>query len=239
MAIGTAAAIAIGIGGSTILGGIMGNDAQRSASNKAADAQAAGIDTQMQMFNRSMEQFKPFYEVGVQNINNLQHVPAGAEAPILPSATNFEFDPESKSYKLATEDFTKKMNQQFAARGMYNSRPALNALSEGYRRLGAAEEEKQYNRQYAAGMDKFNIENQLAQQTTAKYQDLVKLGAGAASSMGQNALNTGQGISSAQTNMSNIALQQGQNQAGMWQDIGSAPFNALVGNYYGKKAGLW
>ena len=57
--------------------------------------------------------------------------------------------------------------------------------------------------------------------------------------MGQNALNTGQGISSAQTNMSKIALQQGQNQAGMWQDIGSAPVNALAGNYYGQKAGLW
>jgi len=253
MAIGTLGAIALG--GSALLGlgsSYMSSKSASSTASSATDAASAatryGVDAQMDMFNQSMEKFKPFYNAGLGALSKMQKLPTGAEAPTMPSPDiNFEFDPENESYKIQKEDFTKSMNQQFAGRGMYNSSNALNNLSEGYRRLQAAEEDKQYGRavdQYgresSSAMDKFNIENKLAQQDMNRQRDIVQLGSGAASSMGQAAGQTGSSVASSYNALANTQYQgniaQGQAQQGMWQDIGALPTNAMAQYYYGKKA---
>ena len=243
MGIGTALAI----GGSAILGGIMSSRATSKAASSAQAAQQSGIDAQLQMFYKSLEQYEPFYKAGVNALGDLQKAPSGAEAPMLPSPKiNFEFDSNDETYKIRQEDLNKGINKQLAARGLYNSRPGLNLLADQQRRLQSEEIQNQYgravdqySREYTSGMDQFNIQNALAQQNLGKYQDLVKLGAGAAGSMGQNAMNTGQGVASSYNAMTQPIMAQGQAQAGMWQDIGSMPVNMLAGYYYGNKAGLW
>ena len=230
-------------------------ESQSKAISSASDASSAatiyGIDAQMDMFNKSMEQFKPFYDAGVNALSGMQNAPSGAEAPTLPSPDiKFEFDPNDQMYKIQQEEGEESINRALAARGMYNSRPGINALSDFNRKLIAQETQNQYGRavdqygrEYSSAIDKFNIENTLAQQNYGKYQDIVKLGAGAASSMGQNALSTGGGVANTATQggntQANLAVQQGQAQAGMWQDIGSMPTNTLANYYYAKKAGLW
>ena len=230
-------------------------DKQRSASNNAADAQERanqlGIDTQLEMFYKSLEQYKPFYNAGVNALSGMQNAPSGAEAPTLPSPDiKFEFDPNDQMYKIQQEEGEESINRALAARGMYNSRPGINALSDFNRKLIAQETQNQYGRavdqygrEYSSAIDKFNIENTLAQQNYGKYQDIVKLGAGAASSMGQNALSTGQGVASQYGQIGNAqaqgAIGAGQAQAGLAQDIGALPTNTLASYYYGQQAGLW
>lgn len=256
MAIGTLGAIALG--GTALLGGVssyMSSKAQSKAAGKAMDAQSTatmyGIDTQMEMFEKSMEQFKPFYEAGVRGISGLEGAPSGAEAPSFPSPDiAFKFDPEDQMYKIQREEGERAINRILASRGLHDSRPGINVLADFNRRLIAEETQKQYGRgveqygrEYAGAMDKFNIENVLAQQEAGKYRDIVQMGAGAAGSMGQSALQTGQGVASQYGQMggvqANALMRQGQAQAGMWQDIGTMPANILASYYYGQKADLW
>ncbi|MBW2003100.1 MAG: hypothetical protein JRI72_00585 [Deltaproteobacteria bacterium] len=265
--------------GGAIVGGVssyMSSKSKSKAASRAANAQERaamyGIDAEMEMFNKSIELYKPFYQAGVLALGtpwsegSLLH-PAdgadtttgtglwgalpGAEPPILPSADiPFEFDPEDKMYKIQQEEGEKAINRALAARGLYNSRPGINALADFNRKLIAEETNRQYGRslekygrEYTSAIDKFNMENKAALQNYGKYLDLVKLGAGAAQSMGQSAVQTGQGVASQYAQMgrgqANALMAKGQAQAGMWQDMGTMPVNALASYYYGQKAGLW
>lgn len=74
--------------------------------------------------------------------------------------TSFQSSP---MYDLQMDDFTRNMNAQLAARGGFNSRGGLNALSDGFRRIGAEEQERQYGR--LAGLANYGMgtANQAAQ----------------------------------------------------------------------------
>jgi len=245
-------------GGLGLLGlgtSLLSGEVQRKSASQASDAAALatkyGVDAQTEMFNKSIEQFKPFYEAGKRGVNKLEQAKTGAQAPILPSTEiPFVFDPNDKMYKIQQEEGERSINRALAARGMYNSRPGINALADFNRKLIAEETGRQYGRavdkygrDYTSAIDKFNIENKIAGQEYGKYLDLAKIGTGAAGSMGQSALQTGQGVASQYQSLgntqANALYRGGQAQAGMWQDVGSIPTNTLAQYYYGKKAGLW
>lgn len=250
--------VAVAVGASTVIGvgaSAISANAQRSAANKATDAASAatmyGVDAQMEQFNKAMEQFKPFWEAGVEGLKQLQRTRPGASEPQLPSTTiDFKFDPDDELYKIQQEEGEEAINRALAARNMYNSRPGINALSDFNRKLIAEETQNQYgravdkyNRDYTSAIDTFNIRNKLAGQEYGKWLDLTKIGAGAAQSAGAASIQTGQGVASSYNQLANTQFQgnmaAGQAQANLWQDIGSAPVNALASYYYGKKADLW
>lgn len=173
--------------------------------------------------------------------------PSAGDFPTVPSPDiKFEFDPEDQMYKIQREEGEEAIEAILAKRGLHDSRPGINVLADFNRKLIAEETgrqygraKEQYGREYTGAIDRFNVENVLAQQHYGKYLDLVKLGAGAAGAMGQSAAQTGSQITSGYGQMQNALTQQGQAKAGMWQDIGGLPINILAANYYGQKAGLW
>ena len=238
--------------GSSFLSSRSQSKAAESAANAAASATKKGINAQLKMYEQTREDYKPFYEAGKTALTTFEGLPAGAiKAPTLPSADiPFEFDPEDKMYKIQQEEGEKAINRALVARGLYGSRAGVNVLTDFNRKLIGDEVEKQYGRrvdkygrEYTSAIDIYNIENQIAQGKYGKYLDLTKLGTGAAIGMGGAAMQTGGQISSSYSNLGNVLarteLAKGQAQAGMWQDIGSLPVNALASYYYGKQAGLW
>lgn len=244
VAVGT---VALGMGTS-----YLSSRAQSKAAGQAVDAQTAatmyGIDAQMEMFDRSMEMFQPFYDAGIEGLKKYERMPASARAPVLPSTSiDFEFDPNDKMYKIKQQEGEEAVNRALAARGMTNSRPGINALTDFNTKLIAEETDKQYGRavdkygrDYTSAMDKFNIENKITQQNLGKFADLINIGSGAAGSMG-NAMNkVGGDVSSAYAELGKSSAEaeykKGDYAAGLWQDVGSMPAN-LMGTYkYGKSA---
>ena len=243
-------AMVVGAGASYLAAKSQGKAAERAANAQAAASQQ-GIDTQLEMYYQSKTDYLPFYKAGVNALTGLQKTPSGAKAPTLPSTTiDFTFDPNDQMYKIRQEEGEEAINRALVARGLYGSRPGINALTDFNTKLIADEVSQQYGRavdkygrDYTTAIDEFNIENKLVGQEYGKYLDLTKLGAGAAQSMGQSAIQTGQGVATQYGQIGNALAQgqlgEGQAQAGMWQDIGGLPVNALASYYYGQKAGIW
>ncbi len=84
--------------------------------------------------------------------------------PDLPDQLDFKLDENDPIYKWKQGQAEKAVNRSLASRGMYNSRPGINALAEANMRVTADEVDKQYGRaldtygrDYGRGMDLFNI----------------------------------------------------------------------------------
>jgi hypothetical protein len=145
---------------------------------------------------------------------------------------SFQFDPNDPTYQYRQQQMQKTIDQAAAARGNYNSRAAINALSEGNMALTADESERQFGRalagygtnretalsqygaDYGRATDIFNQErgnvtdlyNMAMQQGSANYSsiiDMLKIGQGSAHSAGQGAIATGQGLANTYGNMGN------------------------------------
>ena len=148
----------------------------------------------------------------------------------------FELDPTDEIYKWREEQTNKAINQAAAARGMYNSRPTINALGDANMALQEAEINRQYKMNYqdpyAQFVDLYNMATQQGQLNYGKALDAIKAGQGAAGTMGQLGANTAGNISSAYMqnagNQANIALQQGQTQSDLWSGLGAMPMNYMM-----------
>jgi len=204
----------------------------------------------------------------------------------MPSEFSYSLDENDPAYQFKLQQAQKAIDQAAAARGMYNSRPTINALSDAQMAIAADEADRQfqrqkdvyginyqreadmynrakdvyginyqregdlynrakdvyginyqrnadvYNRDYGKLSDLFNMTTSLGGLDYSKQLDLTKLGAGAASSAGQGALATGQGLSSVYgqlgSSLGNYALLSGQNQADYQSGLGAVPNNYLL-----------
>ena len=250
-----------------IASSVIGAGASAYSANKAAKAASnrwgSGIDSQVAMFNAAREDQRPFYIKGLESLNNLSGAyypsestpqyyefgrgidPSGGASKYLAEleqlSNNFQFDPENPNYKLQLEESNKQINQALAARGMYNSRPGINALADNQRQLMATEYDRQrqettqrYQEQYSKLFDLFNMQSNLGQLDYNKELDLVKAGQNAAASMGNAALATGQGLASSYGDMASIQMAQGNNMSQLYSGLGAMPLNyMLLQNMFG------
>ena len=140
---------------------------------------------------------------------------------------NFSFNPDDPMYKYQMEEAEKSINKALAARGLFDSRVGVNALSDASRALTAQESEKQYTRGRSDIMDLYNMSMQIGNTEYNKALDMVKVGTGAGASAGNlgnqsvNALQSGYGA------MATAANQSGANNAALWSGLGAIPANAL------------
>jgi hypothetical protein len=231
----------MGIG--SAIGAIVGankqEDAAKSAAKASTQAAAESAAVQKYMFDEMMKLNEPYNKLGVAGVDafsktdptggaakyqaQIENMPALSLPSLDLNSFNFAFNPNDPTYQYRQGEMEKTINQAAAARGNYNSRPVINALSEGNIALTADESEKQFGRaldtynanistalsQYGADYGKttdtynagygkltdlYNIANQLGSAEYNQMLDAVKIGQGSASSAGAGALATGQGL---------------------------------------------
>lgn len=231
---------------SGIAGAVSSNKAASKASNASTESARISAETQLNMFNKLLQLQAPYNKAGVdalqqipesditgganEYLDKLKSLP-GIDLPELNlDKFSYSFDPNDPTYQYRQKEMQKTIDQAAAARGNYNSRAAINALSEGNMALTADESEKQFQRalagytantstalsdynadyqrekdlygnQYGKITDLYNMSSQIGSQDYNKLIDLVKIGQGAASTAGAGAQATGQGLSSIYGNL--------------------------------------
>ena len=228
-----------------IAGPVAGSMAQLKAAATAKEglleSTEMSVGSQEKMFAEMMGLHMPYQEFGTgalpeiatadptggagQYQDQLQGM-AGLSLPDLNlDPFSYQFDPNDPTYQFRKSEMENTINAAAAARGNYNSRPAINALSSGNIALTADENVSQYNRalgtygtnvqtalsQYGAdygratdiyGADRskltdlYNMSMQMGSADYGKLIDAVKIGQGSASAAGAGAIATGQGLAS-------------------------------------------
>jgi len=247
--------IATAVVGGAIIGGVMSSKASKDASEEAADAQrdaaTMATDTEMEMFNMAREDYSPYRETGEKALPLLEEfAPSDKAMNLLQQMEGYsplaerkpvEFDPNDPIYKWRLQKGEEAVNRAYAARGMYDSRPAVNSLMDVTMGLSAAESDKQYARgldDYGMALDEYNrlsglygSYNALDAAQYNRLLDRTQIGAGAASASGSAALQTGGNLANIYSNLgSNLSsnyLQQGANEAQFWSQMGAMPATAV------------
>ena len=241
--------------GAALVGGAMANKASKDAAEDAADAQKYSADAasqvQWDMYNRARDDFSPFRETGQKAIPGLeQFKPSEKTLNYLMQMEGYspldklgpvEFDPNDPIYQWKQRKGEEAVNRAYAARGMHDSRPAVNSLMDFNMALSADEADKQYGRsldKYSMLMDEYNrlgglfgAYGNLDNQEYSRLLDRVKIGAGSASATGNAAMQTGTNLGNIQTNLGNSLarnyMQQGANQANFYSQLGAMPLNLM------------
>lgn len=192
----------VAVAGATLVGGVMSADAQRSAGNKAADAQSAsaqaGIAEQQRQFDAVQKLLAPYAQAGTgavtaqQNLIGLNGADSQQEA-----ITQLQGMPQYQSMlKAGTNSILQNASATGGLRGG-NTQGALAAFAPSL----------------------------LAQTIQQQYQNLgglTSIGQNAAAMTGNAGMQTGQGIS-------NLLQQQGAAQAGAYLNAGKADQNMING----------
>lgn len=223
---------AVGLGGS-LFGAFKGKGSIDDAVNAANKASKQGVDFQKYMYDTAMANYEPFRQLGLGAIPGMSGVdPTGGAGDFLTKlgdlSSNFKFNEEDPAYKYKMDQSTKNINQQLAARGLYNSRAGLNLQDESGRAIMADEYDKQYGRAYSSLMDQFNMSSKLGATNYSKLMDLIKIGTGASSSAGNAAMQLGQGVASSYGQMGGYDILGGQAGADFWSGLGAMPMNYLL-----------
>jgi hypothetical protein len=168
----------------------------------------------------------------------------------------YSFNPDDPAYQFKLEESQKAIDRASAARGNYNSRAAINEISQSARAITADEATKQYQRQKDTyGMNianlmeeyksdygqQFDLYNMAMKKGATEYgglMDLINIGAGSAGASGQSATATGQGLASTYSGMgsslADIYMAQGQSLSNLYSGIGQSGINAYMMYMMGK-----
>lgn len=162
--------------------------------------------------------------------------PTGGASKYFDLLDNFKVNEDDEVFKWRQGQAQKSIEQAAAARGMYNSRPTINALADANMALTGSEVERQQNQL----RNLYGMAMGLGGANYNKLIDLVKIGQGAAGTAGGFGQNVAQGLSSVYGNMGNAnamnSLMQGQNMSNMFGGISSGLQNA--GMLYGLGGGF-
>ncbi len=240
-------------------------DAYEDASDNSYKTAQQQLELLRDMFDQQVEWQQPYMDIGKQGAEMLPDTipPYGdaatyaqqigeMEGPNLPQLNlgdfSYQFDPNDPTYQYRQQEMQKTIDQAAAARGGYNSRAAINALSEGNMALTADESYQQFQRalgtygantqadlsQYSAdygrATDLYNAErgnltdlyNMATQMGMADYNqviDMLKIGQGAASTAGMGAQNYGNQGSAVYGNLANVQNQLGIAEAASWSNF--------------------
>jgi hypothetical protein len=119
----------------SVISGIMGAEATRSAANTAADAQNTATAVADKNYMQQREDFMPFYNVGVEAIPDYKKMLRG------------EYDmKESPAASYELMKGTRAMNRALASRGLSGSGNAAQRLTELNQGIAAKDWQNQYSR---------------------------------------------------------------------------------------------
>jgi hypothetical protein len=219
--------------GSSVLGGLLGYNAQQNSIDAAKDTSKDSIAFQKYMYDQAVNNYAPFRQLGLDNISALNSASATGDSGKYISeleslGKNFTFDATDPAYTQKMKLATEANDKALASRGMYNSRAGLNLQDETTRNIQASEYDKQFNRKYGTISDLFNMTNKNAATDYSKLLDMVKIGSGAASSAGSAATNLGSSVASTYGQLANNELQSGQSTASLFSGLGAQPLNYLL-----------
>ena len=152
------------IGGAILGSALLSSSTSRSAANTQAQASSDATAAQQNALNQQIALNKPFYDTGVNAMNNL-----AGQAAYTPAAFNYQADP---GYAFRFGEGMKALNATAAARGGLISGNALKGATDYGQAAGSQEYQNAYSR-YLTN----NAQNLQAYNTnTANQQYLANLG---------------------------------------------------------------
>jgi len=226
--------MAVAVGGSAVLGAVMGNKAsstQAKSAQAGINAQSNATEVQKQMFDKQIELQEPFRQTGLTAQNKLmEYMALGGDKTSADygkytrdfGMSDFATDP---GYQFRLNEGIKAMDRTAAARGGLISGNALRAGGRYGQDMASQEYQNAFNRY------QINRQNQLN-----PVQSLASQGQTAA---GQQAGYAGQYGSAAQTGASNTAellAQQGNAKASGYVGAGNA-FTSGLNSYLNYQQG--
>ncbi len=119
----------------SIVSGLAGAEATRSAGSQSADAQREATAQQRAIYEAEVERMRPFYEAGRAQLPTFERMLAGGY--------NMR---ESPAAQWQLQQGTKAMNRALASRGLSGSGNAVNRLTELNKSVAASDWNAQYNR---------------------------------------------------------------------------------------------
>ena len=225
-----AAAAAAVLGGSQILGSILGANAARSAASTQARAAEAGQETQRQMFERTQEILRPYVEAGQAQLPTL-----GGYAEAGPQAFELQLDLAGLRGPQA----------QQAAIEQVRTQPRFGALTQ------AGEEAILANASATGGLRGGNTQNALArfrsdlladeiEREYARFGGLSAFGQGVSQNLAQmgQAAGAGTGVAAMQAGQGIAALQGQAGAARAGGTLGSAAAYGQVLNMPAQFVGM-
>ncbi len=194
----------------SVISGIVGASASKSAANKQADAAREATDVQLQMFREGQEATAPWREKGKEALNTLA-------AKIAAGPGKFETSP---GYEFRLGEGTKAIERSAAAKGgLFSGRVGMEL-----QRYGQGEASKEYNNWLANYYQSLAPYQSLAGvgQTTA--MEGSRAGNAIAANVGQNTLAAGQAAAGGDINRANAltgAMNSGANNYLTWKYLNS------------------
>lgn len=208
--------VAAAVVGGAVIGGVASNSAAKKTAGAQKDINNASLNTQYQMHQDNL-----LYQAAMNEQNRQDFEPyrqVGLKAlPDYQKMVAGEYDGEmSPAAQWTLQEATKAQNRQDAARGISGSGGASTRLGNLAAGIAANDYQMQYNR----------------------ILDALKLGTGAAETMGNYNQNTANAFANSTAQMSNnvgqagansinITGQQGAANQQFWQGLGSLPMDAI------------
>ena len=152
------------VAGAVVGSAVIGGMASKSAANTQAQASADATAAQQNALNQQIALNKPFYDTGVNAMNNL-----AGQAAYTPAAFNYQADP---GYAFRFNEGMKGLNASAAARGGLISGNALKGATDYGQAAGSQEYQNAYNRYLTNNAQTLQAYNT----NTANQQYLANLG---------------------------------------------------------------
>lgn len=152
------------VAGAVVGSAVIGSMASKSAANTQAQASSDATAAQQNALNQQIALNKPFYDTGVNAMNNL-----AGQAAYTPAAFNYVADP---GYAFRFGEGMKALNATAAARGGLISGNALKGATDYGQAAGSQEYQNAYSRYLANNAQTLQAYNT----NTANQQYLANLG---------------------------------------------------------------
>lgn len=127
---------AVGSAAVSVVGGIMGSNASKSAANAQSKSAQASFDEQRREYDQSRADFAPYRQSGQNALGSLNKLQSG-------NMSGFFTSPD---YNFRRTEGTRGINNSFAARGGAASGNALRALTDYSSNLASGEFANYWNR---------------------------------------------------------------------------------------------
>jgi len=149
---------------------------------------------------------------------------------------SYSFSDEDPAYQFKLSEAQKAIDAASAARGNYNSRATINALSDAQQAITADESMRQYERQkdaynmqYGKIMDLYNMGSAIGLTDFNRLLSVANMGQSATGALSNAAFNTGAGLANTYGNLGSglgdAALVTGQSQSDLISGLGTLPLN--------------
>lgn len=227
------------IGGAAMLGGAaLSSSAAKSAANTQASAANRAADVQMEMYNRTRADLRPFMEGGAQGFNALMANLDRLTAPIVMDQATLEQTP---GYQFALKQGLRAVQNSATARGLGNSGAAMKGAADYATGLASGTYQQQFNNAMLNQQNAFNRLMGVTQIGQSSAAGVGAQGTQTAANVG-NALMGGANAQAAAgiagANAFNTALSGlgGMSMAGKFDGLYGSMSNALTGG--GNTAGF-